>query len=71
MAQTQKISKNNTAIYTSGRFIIQLCNEGGPLDTLYAETPQECAQRAMQLIDEAGMLFGGDFIKITDTKEDT
>ncbi len=45
-------------------YTITLNNSGGPLDTKTAQTPEQAAQMAMDMILNMGVLYSGDSITI-------
>lgn len=50
---------------------ITLNSEGGPLDTKTAQTPEQAAQMAMDMILNMGVLYRGDTITVeSDDDED-
>lgn len=50
---------------------ITFSNSGGPLDEpRTAETPEQAAQAAVEMIQSVGVLYRGDTIKIESDNED-
>ena len=50
-------------------YTITLNNQGGALDTKTAQTPEQAAQMAMDMILNAGVLYRGDSITIESDNE--
>ena len=45
-------------------YTVTLNNSGGELDTKTAATPEQAAEIAIKMIQDAGLLYPGDTIKI-------
>jgi len=51
-------------------YTVTLNNQGGALDTKTAQTPEQAAQMAMDMILNAGVLYSGDHITIQGEGDD-
>jgi hypothetical protein len=48
---------------------VQFRNSAGVIGRMSADNPEDAARAAVALIEDAGMLFDGDSIRVIDTKE--